>query len=285
MRVASRRLRALLRSLAGAFPPRQAERIRNELRWLNTLLSPVRDCDVQLHTLERYEGVLAADRRAALEPYRSYLLREREAHREVMRNGLDSRRYFSVLLWLERYSIARRPPHPATGTVPAAEAGRKALKHAFRQLIRRGAEVGSPPTAEELHRIRIRAKRLRYLLEFFGDSSGKAGVRLLQHLVNLQDLLGVHNDAMVAAAFLERYVNGPGADSKPATLLTLGGFLEDELRRARKARTKFRRTWKRFASKQTIKDWKAVQRRLKREAAAVAARATTRPAAAERGRA
>src|SRR6185369_15684099 len=103
-------------------------------------------------------------------------------------------------------------------------------------------------------------------------SAGKPGRRLLRDLVRLQDLLGAHNDAMMAANFLDGYVNGPGAEAKPAMLMTLGGFLQEELRRARKARSKFHRTWLGFAGKSTIGDWRAVHRRLKKEAAVVAAR-------------
>jgi triphosphatase len=272
MRVASRRLRALLRFLGGAFEPRRAERLRSELRWLNELLSPVRDCDVQMETLRRYEAALPAARRIALGPYHDYIRHRREQHRRAMLVGLGSKRYFTLLLKLEQFAHDRRPVRLKSAAAPAAEVGREAMKRAFRHLLREGGEAATTPTPEELHHVRIRAKRLRYLLEFFRESSGKPGRRLLRDLVRLQDLLGAHNDAMVAATFLDGYVNGPGADSKASTLMTLGGFLQDELRRGRKARARFHQTWKGFAAKRTIMDWKAVQRILKKEAALVAAR-------------
>lgn len=272
MRVASRRLRALLRFFAGAFPPRRTDQLRAELRWFNDLLSPVRDCDVQLETLRRYESVLPAGRRAALAPYRDYVLREREAQRHILLNALSSKRYFNLLLRLEQFAGERGAVRREAALVPAAEVGRDAMKRAFRHLLRKGEEAGATPTPEQLHAIRIRAKRLRYLLEFFRESAGKPGRRLLRDLVHLQDLLGSHNDAMVAANFLDGYVNGPGADAKPAMLMTLGGFLQEELRRARKARAKFHKTWLGFAGKSTIGDWRAVNQRLKKEAAVVATR-------------
>jgi len=278
MRVALRRLRAVFRFLADAFPPQRREHLRTELRWLSDVLSPVRDCDVQLQALHRYESALSLDRRRALVPYREHIVRDREVHRAALLAALASKRYFTLLQRLEQFADDRRPPRDTASQAPAASVGRRSLKHAFKSLLRQGNAVAAAPRPEELHRTRIRAKRLRYLLESFRASSGKAGRRLLEDLVRLQDLLGAHNDAVVAAAALERWVHGPGKGAESATMLTLGGLLQEEHRRARKARAKFHRTWKRFASKRTLADWKAVHRRLSREALAVSARRSTSPA-------
>jgi inorganic triphosphatase YgiF len=276
MRVACRRLRAVLRFLAPAFPERRRDHLRNEVRWLSRILSPVRDCDVQLETLHRYEAALPADRRRALRPYRDHILRERDGHRRAMLGALDSKRYFSLLLGLEQFVDDRRRPRTETPLRPAAEVGHEGLERAFKRLRRQGKSVVATPKPEDLHRVRIRGKRLRYLLEFFRPSTGKPGRRFLRYLIRLQDLLGTHNDAIVASAFLEGWVNGPGADSKPATLLTLGGLLQEERRRGRKARTRFHRAWARFDAKSARADWKAVLRILRQEAEVIEERRAAR---------
>lgn len=280
MRVASRRLRAVLRFLAPAFADRARAHLRGELRWLGKVLSPVRDCDVQLETLQRYEAQVSAERRRTLTPYRDFIVQQRAQHRRAMLAALDSKRYRAMLLRLEQFVDDRRRPRAVEPQQPAAAVGREALARAFKRLLRQGKSVVATPRPEELHRVRIRGKRLRYLLEFYRESTGKPGSRLLRHLVRLQDLLGTHNDAAVAAAFLEEWVHGPGADSKPATLLTLGGFLQEEHRRARKARTRFHRAWTRFANRDTRADWRSVRRLLRREAEQVLARRAARGARA-----
>jgi len=76
-------------------------------------------------------------------------------------------------------------------------AGKKILK-AYRKMVKRGARLSDPPRAEDLHRLRIDAKKLRYLLEFFGGLySNKTLTRLVKELKQFQDILGGSNDMAV----------------------------------------------------------------------------------------
>ena len=65
-------------------------------------------------------------------------------------------------------------------------------------MVRRGARLSDPPPAEDLHRLRIDAKKLRYLLEFFGGLyAEKTVARLVKELKLFQDILGGSNDMAV----------------------------------------------------------------------------------------
>ena len=57
MRVATRRLRAVLEIFAPAFPPRRHREVLKEVKALADALGARRDPDVQLEALERHEGV------------------------------------------------------------------------------------------------------------------------------------------------------------------------------------------------------------------------------------
>ncbi len=75
-------------------------------------------------------------------------------------------------------------------------------------MVKRGVQLSDPPPAEDLHRLRIDAKKLRYLLEFFGGLwPKKATSRLVKELKQFQDILGGSNDMAVQqrhlAAFAE----------------------------------------------------------------------------------
>ena len=78
------------------------------------------------------------------------------------------------------------------------------------------------PRPEDLHALRIRAKRLRYLLEFLQELTGKPGRLLVKRLTELQDLLGSYHDAVVAADFVRTYVESAGAQLPPASMVALG---------------------------------------------------------------
>ena len=86
-------------------------------------------------------------------------------------------------------------------------ASRKILR-AYKRMVKRGVQLSDPPPAEDLHRLRIDAKKLRYLLEFFGGLwPKKTTSRLVKELKQFQDILGGSNDMAVQqrhlAAFAE----------------------------------------------------------------------------------
>ncbi|MCB0187057.1 MAG: CHAD domain-containing protein, partial [Caldilineaceae bacterium] len=56
---------------------------------------------------------------------------------------------------------------------------------------------------ETIHELRIDCKYLRYSLEFVEELLGAEGKALIQHLKELQDLLGDLNDAVVAMGRLQ----------------------------------------------------------------------------------
>jgi triphosphatase len=267
MRVASRRLRAAVRAFEAGMPKRLQTHLTRELRWLGQVLGSVRDLDVQLASLGRYGETAPPGHQPGLAQLREHLQRERAARRTEMLGTLDSGRYFRLLVQLERFTLGRvadRRPF----NEPIAQVGRRALKRAFRRVLKRGAQVSKAPTDEGLHSLRIRVKRVRYLLEFLRDLIGKPGRHLVKRTTRLQDLLGSHHDATVAAQFIHDYVHGAGAQSTPAVVLALGACAGAQLRQAEEARGDFQKAWRRFSRARTLKDLEGVLDRLRDQEAA-----------------
>jgi len=260
MRVAVRRSRAAARIFKAGIPARLQGILKSELQWLGETLGQVRDLDVQLAKLDRFTAAAPAGFRPTLAELREYLNGERTRRRADMLVSLDTARYFRLLIQLERFASARprRRTGDAAGQEPLAVAGRRAIKKAFRRLMKRGERTHATPHPEDLHALRIRAKRLRYLLEFLQELTGKAGRRLVKRLTALQDLLGSYHDAVVAADSVRVYVEGAGAQLPPARLMALGALVASELRLAETKRTDFERTWRRFARARTRDDCHAV---------------------------
>ena len=250
MRVALRRTRTALRAFPEALPARQREALLRELAWLGEVLGGVRDLDVQLARAAELRAGAAPAARAALDGYRHHLQRERRRRRAELVAVLDGRRVRSLLLALERVA-AGAPPRglPARAAEPFAVAGRRAAKRAMRRLRRRGKSAGALTDAAGLHALRIRAKRLRYVLEALRPLGGAPCRRLITQVIALQDALGQFNDAMVAAAALRDYNTSLGRGA--GTTSAVGGLADAELRRAGVAQADFQRAWKRFTSKAT----------------------------------
>ena len=128
LRVAVRRLRAVIRALAPGFPAPARQHLIAELQWLGQITGGVRDLDVQLARLEQYRMALPVGHRTGLTSLRTYMESERTRLRTALLAGLDSRRYFQLLVRLEAFAFAR-----LTYTPSAARCGRAGTDRASRR--------------------------------------------------------------------------------------------------------------------------------------------------------
>ena len=105
MRVAVRRLRALLRTTRPVQLGDWAEPLANDLRWLGGVLGPVRDADVLLERFRGRANELSAGLRepfgASLQP----IVQMRNASRLALRDALASTRYLLLLDRLDQAAL------------------------------------------------------------------------------------------------------------------------------------------------------------------------------------
>jgi CHAD domain-containing protein len=230
LRVATRRLRAYLRAARPLLAGRRPESLRAELAWLGRGLGPVRDLDVLIADLGAQARTLEPEERAALAPLPAALAAERDAQREPHLETLGSRRYLALLRRLEAPLRFR-----ATDvTLPALAGG------AFDKLRAAADELPESPSDEALHRLRILVKRARYAAELAESVAGKRATRFLDRARKLQELLGDHQDARVAAARLRAAVDSA---SPPAFALAVGRLVERQQARRLAARAGLTHAW------------------------------------------
>lgn len=207
-RVAVRRLRSLLSQMKDIFPARPRDRFRTGFAWLGQVTSPARDLDVYLLHFDDYQSLLPPDLRTDLEPLRTFLAeRQLQAYRELNRN-LDSARYRTLLsAWQAFLDV----PPPTNSRLPNAMQPIKAVAdartwRAYRKVIKRGGKITDESPPEALHALRIRCKKLRYLLEFFRSLyPGRRIGRTIKALKRLQDVLGRFQDLQVQQEALRRF--------------------------------------------------------------------------------
>jgi CHAD domain-containing protein len=220
-RVATRRTRAVIRAsrplLGDVLTP-----LGEELKWLAGVLGPARDLDVLLDGL-RSVAVTLGDDRAGGEAIVAAIEEEREQLHDAVLEALAEDRYFRLLDAFAA-AIASLPDLDAPdGLRPLATVELRKLAKATRKL-------GNAPTDDELHALRIRAKRARYTAELaaVGDVSKRLR-RYLTELKSLQDVIGEHQDAVVAEAKIRGV-------SRAKTAIAAGRLIERERDRRRDRR-------------------------------------------------
>jgi inorganic triphosphatase YgiF len=207
MRVGLRRLRSCLTVFRPLISREAALFVRDETRWLNDALGPVRDWDVFQEGVE----VIAAHipgRRGLLQ-FIDKAKRIRQQHHEEVAKRLQSPRYTLLVLRLGDWLSGRRWRKEVGDTALAAlqepiePFARSVLRKVYKRMIAEGQGFGQLP-AETKHDLRIRCKRLRYALQFFTDLYGKDACKpMLRSLGVVQDDLGLLNDLVVAERLLD----------------------------------------------------------------------------------
>jgi len=235
-RVAVRRLRALLRSAEPMLDPVWSNQLREELGWLGRSLGNVRDLDVLLvHLREEVRALEGEDRSAGLQLVAG-LDEERTAARAELVRALGSTRYLTLLGRLEE---AVPGPRWVGNDIPVEELARKS----FRKLAKAANALGQDATDEELHAVRIRAKRARYAAELAETVVGKSATRFVQRARELQDVIGEHQDAVVAE---ERLRAAATKAHTPQAAISVGRLVERERVRRRRSRARVPKAWRKL---------------------------------------
>ncbi|HEY2959257.1 MAG TPA: CHAD domain-containing protein [Actinomycetota bacterium] len=238
-RVASRRVRSTLRTFRGVLEPDWTNRLRDELKWLAGLLGEVRDADVLRARLE--EG-LATQREADRAAGRQLLARlsgEREEARARLIGAMGEERYTALLDDLVAAALA--PAVLAEAARPAAELLPPQVASAWSKLRKAVRRAGDDPSDEALHKIRIRAKRLRYAAEAVAPAVGKPAERLAKGAEGLQEVLGDQHDAVVAEAWLRQAAGDRGPRDRA---LVAGELIALQQAAAANQRSRWRKAWK-----------------------------------------
>jgi len=237
LRVATRRLRAALRFFGPTLPPAAVTQAEAELASMADVIGAVRDLDVLAATVarraRRVEPVLRDGERALEEAIRE----RREPAQQALTAALDSPKRRTLLARLD--AIAGAPPRPGRST-PLIAVAPTLLAPLLRAVRDAGRHVDAKAKPARLHRLRVRAKRLRYALETLRGLGGKRLATAVAELTRLQELLGEHQDMVVAMAWLQ--TNVPD-DASRATLLATGALVQVLGRRARRLRRRSPAAW------------------------------------------
>ncbi len=217
MRVATRRARSALQAFGEIVEQARTARLRDELKWLATVLGDARDAEV---LLARFSGELAGiPEDQVIGPVEAritgHFAAVQKQARAAATRALDGRRYLNLLAELD--GLIADPPLTPLAARSAGKVLGKPVGRAARRLRRSLAAV---PAAEDkdaaIHEARKAAKRARYAAEAAMPALGGKTRRRAKRAKELQGLLGEHHDSVVARTVLRSLAgqaHGAGEDT------------------------------------------------------------------------
>ena len=263
MRVAVRRLRAILRTFGEVIPHADSADLDTELQWLGRTLGHARDAEVLAGHLR--DSLRPTPPELLIGPVQArvqghYAPRRADA-RVALLEALDSPRYHRLVAELEALTL--EPPRGPRAAAPARDVLPPAVRRAYRQAEKRAGEVGwgmrrarhtpaGPARDLALHRVRKSARRARYAAEAAAPAVGRPARKFARAMKRVQSVLGEHQDAVLARQAARDL--GIGAHLAGENAFTYGLLYESELDRAGQLQADARRVWKR-ASRRRYRRW------------------------------
>jgi len=246
-RVGTRRLRSHLRTFRPLLDREWTDGLRAELGWLAAELGTVRDREVLLERLQHLAaGLPAADARPAA-GLLGQIAASIESARSRLLQAMSSQRYFDVLDRL--VAAAAQPGFDETQSdrmaAPAPQVLPVLALRPWRDLRRAVSQLAKEPSDDELHQVRILAKRLRYSSEAVSPAVGPDAARFAKLAAALQTELGEHQDSITAQAWLRN------ATTSRRRAFVAGELCALEVARAAAARGRWPGAWARLNRSKT----------------------------------
>jgi CHAD domain-containing protein len=211
-RVAIRRIRSNLQTFESLLGRDWARGLRSDLAPLASDLGRVRDDDVLNFRLRRLVELHPEIAGEHMVEVLTVLSEQRLLDRMSLIARLDepSTTYLLNRLVVEAVDAPGRPAID----VPATSLLEPVLRKRWRRLERAVDALPPSPEFDDLHRIRILTKRVRYASEAVAPAFGRKAKRFARAAAILQDQLGELNDAAVTRAWLSGIspvLTGPAA--------------------------------------------------------------------------
>jgi triphosphatase len=248
MRVATRRMRAAWRVFDGAYRRKTQRRYVRELRTVAGVLGDVRDVDVLLEDLDSYIERLPGPGRESMEPLRNAWRRDRQVARKKLLNRLDSKGYRE---FVDDYLDFTESTGSAEIVAPLGQpslvrdtAGSRIL--AAYERVRAYDTIITWADVNTLHALRIESKRLRYTLEYFSEVLPVNSRQLIAQITEMQDHLGLLNDADGAARATREWLNIHAPQLPARSREAVGIYLDSREAEVEILRRSFRPVWKRI---------------------------------------
>jgi CHAD domain-containing protein len=197
LRVSARRLRSELRIVASGLKRQPLDQLTKDLRWLGRELGHQRDLDVLADLLDELCDEKPTLRQTSV---LERLHRQQRDERFRVAKTLRSARYRDLVKRLSA-SVIDPPVRGSTG-LTAPTVLMPLLMDALAQLVGVVDHMGSDPSNDDLHRVRIAVKQCRYNTDVASSFMGASALELARSLADVQTMLGTIHDRVVTISYL-----------------------------------------------------------------------------------
>ena len=244
LRVALRRLRSDLQTFAVLVDREWATTLRERLGELAGRLGTVRDAEVLVERLTQLTAMLPEADRGSASPLLDTAGMQLASARTELLHEISLDPYIDLL---DATVAAVTQPRWSDGADEVTSVTQLAAKR-WRRLRRFVAALDGTPADEDLHRVRILAKRVRYAADASVPAVGQPAVASALAIAAVQTVLGEQHDAVVTRAWLHRQ-----AVASADVAFVAGELAALELHRLRDATERWPASWRAASRK---KDWR-----------------------------
>ena len=253
-RVATRRMRTMIRLFRGAIPERSAIYFAGELLWLASLFGAVRDLDVFMLNLPKF----LAEIELAPKKVIGILLRQIQEERQFLladlKAGLTSTRFRIFSLRLSTFAKRKPAVNPLSplALTTVDKIAPEIISTRVEEVMKRGNILLMRPKLKNYHKLRIEFKKLRYASEFFNSALGGRLSPFIVEVVKIQDCLGELQDTVFTKGLIEKLLKKwKGGVLDPLLVFTLGEIYQLQQKISVLKQAEFKEIWKQFDSEDT----------------------------------
>lgn len=198
MRVATRRLRSVLRDFSSLAETDSSEHLKKDLKELADALGAVRNEDVTILALEKLRAKATSEK---IKHGLSHLIKQRRDERERAQTGLtqtltdDHFDELETCLTKTIKELLRQKKDAEKITI--RETSRRVIPARLDRFNELSANIYAAFATRKLHKLRLAAKHLRDALELFAACREKRTLPFAKEIAKLQTFLGEVHDADV----------------------------------------------------------------------------------------
>lgn len=226
-RVQIRKIRSVLSLFKGVYDTDQTAELKARFSALAAPTGRLRDLDVYLLERDAYRALLPESLQPGLDALFDIFSEQRGAEQQALTRHLRSAAYKREITALEK--LFKRPKN----LKPGEHAGQAAHDYAceriwqhYRKVRKAAASINADTPDDDIHELRIRCKKLRYLIEFFSPVFPKPALgKLLKPLKRLQENLGLFNDYSVQQESLQAFLSDPKAPPSLQVAQSVGALI------------------------------------------------------------